>query len=101
MQSLLDDLTNTVFSGSHHPLSTWMLCLYFMGLNLSNKQIAAELEMNENTIQEMTTTLRSGIVVQESTIELSGTVECDEVYVVAGHKGHPESVKKRAKAPAA
>jgi len=21
-------------------------------------------------------------------------VECDEVYVVAGHKGHPEVVKK-------
>jgi len=76
-----------------------MLCLYFMGLNLSNKQIAAELEMNENTIQEMTTTLRSGIVVQESTIELSGTVECDEVYVVAGHKGHPESVKKKGESP--
>jgi transposase-like protein len=90
-----DDLTNTVFSGSHHPLSIWMLCLYFMGLNLSNRQIAAELEMDENTIQEMTTTLRNGIVAQEGTIEISGTVECDEVYVVAGHKGHPESVKKK------
>jgi transposase-like protein len=43
-----------------------MLCLYFMGLNLSNRQIAAELEMNENTIQEMTTTLRSGVVAQEA-----------------------------------
>jgi len=31
---------------------------------------------------------------QEGTIELSGTVECDEVYVIAGHKGHPDSVKK-------
>jgi len=90
-----DDLTKTVFSGSHHPLSIWMLCLYFMGLNLSNRQIAFELEMNENTIQEMTTILRSGIVVQEPTITLEGTVECDEVYVVAGHKGHPESVKKK------
>jgi hypothetical protein len=27
--------------------------------------------------------------------ELKGTVECDEVYVVAGHKGHPEAVKKK------
>jgi transposase-like protein len=94
-----DDLTQTVFSGSHHPLSIWMLCLYFMGLNLSNRQIAAELEMHENTIQEMTTTLRSGIVAQEPSIELSGTVECDEVYVVAGHKGHPESVKKKGEVP--
>jgi hypothetical protein len=25
----------------------------------------------------------------------SFTVECDEVYVVAGHKGKPEEVKKR------
>ena len=70
-----------------------MLCLYFMGLNLSNRQIAAELEMSETQIHEMTTTLRNGIVAQEPQIELSGTVECDEVYVVAGHKGHPESVK--------
>jgi hypothetical protein len=26
---------------------------------------------------------------------LEGEVECDEVYVVAGHKGHPEAVKKQ------
>ena len=26
---------------------------------------------------------------------LSGAVECDEVYVAAGHKGHPEAVKKK------
>jgi transposase-like protein len=90
-----DDLTNTVFAGHHQPLSVWMLCLYFMGLNLSNRQIAAELEMSETQIHEMTTTLRNGIVAQEPQIELSGAVECDEVYVIAGHKGHPESVKKK------
>ena len=49
--------------------------------------------MHENSIQEMTTTLRNGIVAQEPNVMLEGTVECDEVYVVAGHKGHPESVK--------
>jgi hypothetical protein len=27
-------------------------------------------------------------------VVLEGEVECDEVYVVAGHKGHPEAVKK-------
>jgi hypothetical protein len=26
-------------------------------------------------------------------------VECDEVYVVAGHKGHPESVRKKGGLP--
>ena len=30
---------------------------------------------------------------------LEGEVECDEVYVVAGHKGHPEAVKKKAGLP--
>jgi len=94
-----DDLTGTVFSGHHQPLAVWMLCLYFMGLNLSNRQIAAELEMHENSIQEMTTTLRNGIVAQEPNVMLEGTVECDEVYVIAGHKGHSESVKKNAASP--
>lgn len=66
-----------------------------MGLNLSNAQIAEELEMKETQALEMTTILRSGIVAREPNIVLEGTVECDEVYVVAGHKGHPESVKKK------
>jgi hypothetical protein len=61
--------------------------------------IAAELEMHENSIQDMTTTLRNGIVAQEPNVILEGTVECDEVYVVAGHQGHPESVKKNAAPP--
>jgi transposase-like protein len=33
-----DDLTETVFEGHHQPLRVWVLCLYFMGLNLSNEQ---------------------------------------------------------------
>ncbi|WP_321417616.1 transposase [uncultured Desulfobacter sp.] len=33
-----DDLTGTIFAGHHQPLKVWILCLYFMGLNLSNKQ---------------------------------------------------------------
>jgi hypothetical protein len=96
-----DDLTGTVFAGHHQPLAVWMLCLYFMGLNLSNRQIAAELERNENDIHEMTTTLRNGIVAQEPNVVLEGTVECDEVYVIAGHKGHSESVKKKGEKPEA
>ncbi len=35
-----DDLTNTIFAGHHQPLRTWIMCLYLMGLNLSNQQIA-------------------------------------------------------------
>ena len=41
--SRFDDLTGTVLAGRHQPLRVWVLCLYFMGLNLSNRQIAGEL----------------------------------------------------------
>lgn len=60
-----DDLTNTVFEGHHQPLKVWILCLYFMGLNLSNLQIAAELQLNKDDVQAMTTQLREGIVVKK------------------------------------
>jgi transposase-like protein len=57
-----DDLTDTIFAGHHQPLKAWILCLYFMGLNLSNEQIANELDVNRNDVQQMTTQLRQGIV---------------------------------------
>jgi transposase-like protein len=61
-----DDLTGTIFEGHHLPLKTWILCLYFMGLNLSNEQIAAELDLSTNEVQAMTSQLREGIVVKKS-----------------------------------
>jgi hypothetical protein len=39
--------------------------------------------------------LRSGVVEKKPETVLSNEAECDEVYVVAGHKGQPEAVKKR------
>jgi len=50
-----DDLTKTVFAGHHQPLRIWMLCSYFMGLNLSNKQIGAELNLSVTQAHEMST----------------------------------------------
>lgn len=88
-----DDLSQTVFAGHHRPLRTWVLCLYLMGLNLSNQQIAQELELNKDDVQVMTSQLRGRVVEKKPTVILAGTVECDEVYVIAGHKGHPEAVR--------
>ncbi len=90
-----DDLTETVLAGHHQPLRVWILCLYFMGLNLSNAQIAQELGLNPDDVQRMTEQLREGIVARQPEPVLSGDVECDEVYVVAGHKGFPDAVKKQ------
>jgi transposase-like protein len=57
-----DDLTDTIFAGHHQPLKVWILCLYFMGLNLSNEQMAQELALNGSDVQQMTAQLREGIV---------------------------------------
>ena len=61
-----DDLSETVLAGHHQPLSVWVLCLYFMGLNLSNAQIARELDVNKDDLQFMTEHLRTGIAKKKS-----------------------------------
>ena len=44
------DLTGTVLAGHHQPVRVWVLCPYFMGLNLSNLQIARELGLNGDDV---------------------------------------------------
>ncbi len=98
-----DDLTGTVLAGHHQPLRVWVLCLYFMGLNLSNRQIASELGLDGSDVQIMTEHLRCGLVAKAPEVEFNGEVEpgarassgIDEVYVVAGHKGQPAAVAKQ------
>ena len=66
-----------------------------MGLNLSNAQIAKELGLTENDCHAMTSLLREGVYEKRPQEVLAGEVEFDELYIIAGHKGHPESVKKK------
>ncbi len=42
----------------------------------------------------MTEQLRHGVVARAPEVTLAGEVEIDEVYVLAGHKGHPAAVAK-------
>ena len=90
-----DDLTGTVLAGHHQPLRVWVLCLYLMGLNLSNRQIAQELGLAGPDARLMTEQLRHGSAAKLPAVRLEGEVEIDEVYVVAGHKGQPAAVAKR------
>jgi transposase-like protein len=45
-----DDLTGTIFAGHHQPLKVWVLCLYFMGLNVSHAQMAQALDIIGNSV---------------------------------------------------
>ena len=57
-----NDVTCTIFQDSNKSLKVWILALYLLGLNLSNRQLAQELDLSEKTAQQMTTKLRAGIV---------------------------------------
>ena len=50
-----DDLTDTIFAGHHQPLKVWILCLYFMGLNLStlllDSRVLRDQQLNERRKQ--------------------------------------------------
>jgi len=62
-----DDLTGTIFENHRQPLKIWMLALYFMGLNLSNAQIAKELDLDRGDVQKMTQQLREGLLKKRPT----------------------------------
>ena len=84
-----------MLAGHHQPRRVWVLCLYLMGLNLSNRQIALELKLSPSDVQAMTEHLRRGLVAKSPEVRLEGEVEVDEIDVVAGHKGQPAAVAKR------
>src|SRR5215208_2715205 len=73
-----DDLTGTVLAGHHRPLRVWVLCLYLMGLNLSNRQIARELDVGVSDAQAMTEALRHGLAAKLPPVVVQGEVEIDE-----------------------
>jgi galactokinase/mevalonate kinase-like predicted kinase len=55
-----------------------------------------ELGLDASDVQAMTEQLRRGLAAKKPALELKGEVEINEVYVVAGHKGQPAAVAKRA-----
>jgi transposase-like protein len=97
--SYFDDLTDTIFSGSHFGIDKWICILYLMNLNVSNLQIAKELDLNVDSVANMRATIREGVVKKKPDLHLSGQVEADECYVVAGHKGQPLKVQKAGRPP--
>lgn len=57
-----NDLSETIFADSKLDLRVWILALYFLGLNLSTRQISQELDISEKSAQKMCEQLRAGIV---------------------------------------
>jgi len=51
--------------------------------------------LDGSDVQAMTEHLRHDLAARIAPATLTGEVEIDEVYVVAGHKGQPAEVAKR------
>jgi len=66
--------------------------LYLIGLNLSNHQIAQELDLNGCPTNDGSTAY--GNCGEKPKVRLTGEVEC-EMYLIAGHKAQPEVVKSK------
>ena len=62
------------------------MCLYFMGLNVSNQQIAQELGLNDDDVHDMASYLREGLVakVPEATLVAPGFSCRSQVHGLAG-----------------
>jgi hypothetical protein len=69
--------------------------------DLADRGIAQEPDINKDDTRAMIQKFRQGIVDRPPPVVLEGEVDCDEVSVVAGHKGHPEAVTKRPPPPEA
>jgi hypothetical protein len=61
-----------LFEGRHQPLRTWVGCPYLLGLNLSNQQIAQELDLNKDDVHRMASELRAAIAEKRLEVQLSG-----------------------------
>jgi len=84
-----DDLTGTIFSGSKQPLHHWITVLYLMNLNVSNSQIAKELDISEATVQGMCGKIREGVVKKSLLYHLSVTLRLTNVMSLPDKKDSP------------
>ena len=57
-----DELTDTIFAGPQQPLPVWVLCLYCLGLTVSNEHSGDALALTGRDVQQLTAQLRQGIV---------------------------------------
>jgi len=82
-----NDLTNTLLHQSKRSLAHWILATFLLCLSGSSRRIARELGVHGRTSYRWCWWLRNAAVSYETDRQLAGTVEADELYHLAGHKG--------------
>ena len=91
-----NDLTETLLHRSKRPLSYWILATFLLCLSCSSRRIARELGVHTRTSYRWCWWLRNTAVSYETDRQLEGTVEADDLYQTAGHKGQATHGGKKA-----
>jgi transposase-like protein len=89
------DLIRTLLAQSQRSLPHWILAIFLLCLSCSSRRIARELGVHVRTSYRWCWWLRNAALSYEMHRHLEGTVEVDELYHTAGHKGQAKKGGKR------
>ena len=90
-----NDLTKTLFAQSQRSLPHWIVATFLLCLGCSSRRIARELGIHVRTGYRWCWWLRNAALSYEMERHLEGTIEADELYHTAGHKGQATQGGKR------
>ena len=91
-----NDLTDTLLHQSKRSLPYWILATFLLCLSCSSRRIARELGVHGRTSSRWCWWLRNAALSYEMDRQLAGTIEADELYHTAGHKGQALQGGKKA-----
>ena len=91
-----NDLTHTLLHQSRRSLAYWILATFLLCLSCSSRRIARELGVHSRTSYRWCWWLRNTAVSYETDRQVAGTVEADDLYHTAGHKGQARQGGKKA-----
>jgi transposase-like protein len=90
-----NDLTGTLLDGSKRSVMHWILATFLLCLSCSSRRITRELGVHVRTGYRWGWWLRNAALSYETTRRLEGTVEADDLYHTAGHKGQAKTGGKK------
>jgi hypothetical protein len=90
-----NDLTGTLLDGSKRSVMHWILATFLLCLSCSSRRIAPELGGHVRTGYRWCWWLRNAALSYEIGRQLEGTVEADDLYHTAGHKGQAKKGGKK------
>jgi transposase-like protein len=86
-----NDLTGTLLHGSKRSVMHWILATFLLCLSCSSRRIAKEWGVHVRTGYRWCWWLRNAALSYEIGRKLNGTVEADDLYHTAGHKGQAKT----------